>query len=75
MRKIITISLDEEEEKRMRETVKKKGFPSVSSYFKHLIAIEEDMISEEELIRDVKGSIEEYKKGDSVRADSIKDLI
>jgi hypothetical protein len=33
------------------------------------------MISEEELIRDAKDSIEEYKKGDSVRADSIRDLI
>jgi Arc/MetJ-type ribon-helix-helix transcriptional regulator len=40
MRKIITISLNEEEEKSLREAVKKKGFPSISSYFKHLIAIE-----------------------------------
>jgi len=75
MRKVVTISLSEEEEKSVRESVKRKGFSSVSSYFKYLIATEEGMISEEELIQDAKDSIEGYKKGDSVRADPIKDLI
>jgi len=75
MRKIITISLNEEEEKKVRESIKKKGFSSMSSYFKHLIATEEDMISEEELLQDAKDSIEEYKKGGSIRADSMRDLI
>jgi len=75
MRKVITISLSDEEEKRVKESVKRKGFSLASSYFKYLIATEEGMISEEELILDVKDSIDEYKKGDFVRADSIKDLI
>lgn len=75
MRKTLTISLTSELEKEIREKTKKRGFDSLSSYFKYLISLDDDLISAEDLLDDVKKSIEEYKKGDSIRANSIKDLL
>lgn len=75
MRKVLTISITPEVEKEIRDNSKKRGFNSISSYFKYLISLDEDLISKEELICDAKDSIEEYKKGDSIRANSIKDLL
>jgi len=75
MRKILTISVSSEIEKEVKENTKKRGFDSVSSYFKYLISLDEDLISKEDLICDAKESIEEYKNGNSVRASSIKDLL
>lgn len=75
MKKFLPISLTSELEKEIKEKAKKRGFDSVSSYFKYLISLDEGLVSKEDLIADAKESIEEYEKGDSIRAKSIKDLL
>jgi Arc/MetJ-type ribon-helix-helix transcriptional regulator len=74
MRKVLSVSLSSDLEKKIKSKTKKKGFDSVSSYIKYLISIDNDLISEEELLEEVKRAEKEYEKGDFIKAKSMADL-
>jgi Arc/MetJ-type ribon-helix-helix transcriptional regulator len=62
-------------ERDIKQKTKKRGFDSVSDYIKNLVVADEDLISEEELLEDIRRGEEDYKKGKVIRADSIADLV
>jgi len=74
MRKVLSISLSSDLEKKIKSKTKKKGFDSVSSYVKYLISIDNDLISEEELLEEVERAEKEYRTGDFIKAKSMADL-
>ncbi len=75
MRNIISISLQENSVKHLRNTAKKRGFKSVSAYVRYVLKNDDEVISEKELVRNVKESRKEYKKGKSIRSKTIADLV
>jgi len=75
MRKVLSISVTDVLERDIKQKTKKRGFDSVSDYIKNLVVADEDLISEEELLEDIRRGEEDYKKGKVIRADSIADLV
>ncbi len=75
MRKVLSISITDVLEKEIKQKTKKKGFLSVSEYIKSLVVSDEDLISEKELLEDIRVGREEYKKGKFVKAKSLADLV
>ncbi|HNP79472.1 MAG TPA: CopG family transcriptional regulator [Candidatus Pacearchaeota archaeon] len=74
MRKVLSISLPHDLDNKIKSNTKKKGFDSVSSYIKYLISVDDDLISEEELLKEVELSEKEYEKGKAIKAKSMADL-
>jgi len=74
MRKVLSISLTSEAEKEIKSKTKKKGFDSVSSYVKYLISIDDELTSEEDLLKKVEKAEKEYKKGKFIKANSMAEL-
>lgn len=75
MRKILSLSLQKENVKDIKNLSKARGFSSVSSYIKNLVEDDKDIISEKEILKAVRESRKEYKKGKATKADSIADLL
>ncbi len=75
MRQVISLSLPSQDVKRLKSTVKKRGYDSISSYIKTLFQADEQLISETELLKTVKHAEREYKQGKSIKARSIADLV
>ena len=75
MRKVLSLSLPEHTTKKMKTLSKQRGYKSVSSYVKHLVEMDEDLISENELLQSIKQARTEYKKGQTVTAQSMADLL
>jgi len=75
MRHVLSLSLPEDMANDIKKSAKKRGFASVSAYIKYLFGLDQDLISETELLKTVKDARSEYKKGKSVQADSISDFL
>lgn len=75
MRQIISLSLPSETAEKIKQRSKARGHKSVSGYIHHLIELDNDLISESKLLRSIKSSRAEYKKGTTVVADSLLDLL
>ena len=76
MRQVLSISLPGNTINTIKKRVKNGGFNSISEYFKYLFKMDtEDIISEEELIKDIKQARKEYKEGKTIKADSLADLL
>ncbi len=77
MRQVLSVSLPEKTIQTVKEKTKTRGFGNVSNYIKHLIKLDEedDWISEEELLKIVEESRKEYKKGKTIKANSMADLL
>lgn len=75
MRKVLSISITDTIEKEIKQRTRERGFSSVSDYIKSILIIDDDLISEEELLDDIKKGQEDYKKGRVIKAKSIADLI
>ncbi|MCK5211754.1 hypothetical protein KAJ89_03560 [Candidatus Parcubacteria bacterium] len=76
MRQVLSISLPGSMIKNIKQRVKNEGFNSVSEYFKYLFKMDtEDVISEEELLKNIKQARKEYKEGKLKTLKSIKDLM
>jgi hypothetical protein len=75
MRKVLSISTTEAMEKKVKINAKKNGFDTISSYVNYLFSMNDDMISEEELLEYSRKGREDYKNGKVIRAKSIADLI
>ena len=75
MRKVLSISTTEIMEKKVKQNAKKNGFSNISAYVNYLFSMNDDMISEEELLEKSRMAREDYKKGNVIRAKSIVDLV
>lgn len=75
MRSVINISLPEDEAKVIKDRAKKAGFDSVSGYVRSLLALDEELISEEELLAMSRQADKEYKSGKIIKAKSLASLL
>ncbi|MFA6171286.1 MAG: hypothetical protein WCW77_01035 [Patescibacteria group bacterium] len=77
MREILTVSLPGETLRELKKRIKSIGFDSVGKYVKCLIErdLEDDWISEDELVEAVKEARAEYKAGKTIKARSMADLL
>ena len=76
MRQVLSVSLPGSMIKTIKKRVKDEGFNSVSEYFKYLFKMDtEDVISEAELLKDIKQARKEYKEGKLKTLKSLKDLM
>lgn len=75
MRQVLSISLPSQTMATIKQKTQKRGFESVSEYIKHLLALDEDLVSEKELLETVKQARAEYKTGKFIKAGSISDLL
>ena len=75
MRQVLSLSLPKETAKEIKTLSKKRGFDSVSSYIKYLVNSDKELISEISLLGSIKEARSDYKKGDTLRVDSIANLL
>ncbi|MEA3272798.1 MAG: hypothetical protein U9P90_03995 [Patescibacteria group bacterium] len=76
MRQILSLSLPQKEVKNIKTLSKKRGFNSVSAYLRYLFELDKsDLISEEELLKDIEDARKEYKAGKAVKFNSLAELL
>ncbi|HKK54453.1 MAG TPA: hypothetical protein VJ926_02960 [Patescibacteria group bacterium] len=75
MRQVLSLSLPKQSSEKIKKLSKKRGFKSVSEYIKYLIDLDSNLISDAELLKSVKTAHQEYKTGNTIKANSIADLI
>lgn len=73
MRSILTISVPEKERKNIETRAKKAGY-SVSCYMLYASRLEQNMISEDELVKMVKKAEKDHRAGKTKRLRSLEDL-
>lgn len=74
MRQILSISMPGQLINEVKERIEVRGFKSVSDYIKFLIKADNDFISEEELLEDIKEARRDYKLGKLKVLKSLDDL-
>ncbi len=74
MRQVLSISVSPEEKKRILARAKKSG-RNVSAYILYALEIENDLISEDELLARCKRARENYRNGDTKELSSLADLM
>lgn len=76
MREVLSLSLQPEIVKIIKSKAKAKGFASISSYVQYLTTeLDDDLISPEELLADIKQARAEYQRGEYLEAGSISELL
>ena len=75
MRQALSLSLPAVEVQHLKRTVQRRGFSSVSAYIRQLVKDDEDIISEEKLVKRAAAAERNYRAGRVVRARSIADLL
>jgi Arc/MetJ-type ribon-helix-helix transcriptional regulator len=75
MRQIISFSLPAPEVQFINKQVKLRNFKSKSDYLRHLLTLEQDMITETDLLRYTKEARTEHQSGKTKRLNSLKDLL
>jgi len=75
MRQVLSLSLPQEATKEIKIVAKQRGYASVSSYVKYLFESDKDLISEKELLEDVKQAEKEYKAGKGIKANSLSEAL
>lgn len=75
MRQVLSLSLPQAAANEIKKSSKRRGFASVSEYVKYLYEMDQDLIAEKDLLAAVKEARSEYKKGKTVKAESLKDLV
>jgi hypothetical protein len=75
MRQVLSLSLPTQTTCQIKTRSAQRGFNSVSGYIKYLLEMDQDLISESELLKTIKQSRKEYKTGKSVKAKSMADFL
>ncbi|MDD2909803.1 MAG: hypothetical protein ACOX0B_00925 [Minisyncoccales bacterium] len=75
MRKVLTFSVSETENKKFNKKMKEKGFSSKSDYFKYLLTIDDNLTSEEELLEIITKGDKAYGEGRCMPIETLKDLL
>jgi len=74
MRSVLSISLTEKQKKEIEKRAKKVG-TNTSSYILHAVALEKELISEDDLLEMAKKSEKDYKLGKTKKLSSLADLV
>ena len=75
MRQVLSLSMPTADVRQIKNFAKKRGYSSVSSYVKYLLKVDEDLISETELLKMAREARKEYRAGKSIKAKSLADLV
>ena len=75
MRQVLSLSLPLQTTKEIKKTAKQKGFASVSNYIKFLFESDNDSITKEQLLKDVKEAERDYNAGKCIKATSITEAL
>lgn len=75
MRDIITVSLTKEAKQALKTRVKKRRFRGTSEYIRYLLEQDEDVITQEELIKIADRAKKDYKKGKLKKYASLADIV
>jgi Arc/MetJ-type ribon-helix-helix transcriptional regulator len=75
MRQVLSISVPQQVAQTIKQKVQNRGFSSVSKYIQYLLKLDDELISEQELLADFKIAQQEYDRGETVVAKSIADLV
>ena len=75
MRQVLSLSLPQQTTKQIKKSAKQKGFASVSSYVKYLFEADNDVITIEQLLKDVKEAERDYQAGKCIKANSITEAL
>ena len=75
MRTVLSISLPAREVTRVRSLAKKRGYQTTSSYIQHLLKADQEIISEAQLLKDIRQAHKEYRAGKSIKVKSLMDLV
>ncbi len=75
MRHVTSLSLPARDSEAIKKQAKQRGFKSLSAYVKHLVELDKEIISEKELLRNVRETRKEYRAGKSIKADSISPMV
>ena len=75
MRKILSLSLDNQAITKAKKQSARFGFNNVSQYVRHLINAQDELTSEEAILLAAKAARREYQTGQTIKADSLADLL
>ncbi|MEA2064845.1 MAG: hypothetical protein U9O66_00930 [Patescibacteria group bacterium] len=75
MRQILSVSLPSQTIQFIKKRVKQQKFDSVSGYIKYLLELDNNLISEKELLKSIKEARQDYRKGKLKILKSLKDLM
>jgi len=75
MRNILTLSLSNELKESAQKMAKKRGYSTVSGYVRFLLTEDKDVITDDELWREIQIARREYKQGKTIKAKSLRDLL
>jgi len=75
MREVLSLSFPQQTTKKIKQTAKQRGFNTVSGYIKYLFESDSDLISADELLRDVNLAEKEYEDGRTIKAKTLADLL
>ena len=75
MRKVLSLSLDAKTISQVKKQSRQAGFDNVSQYMRHLLAAQDDIITEDELALELKAAKQEYAAGKTIQARSLADFL
>lgn len=75
MRKVISFSLDAKTINKVKKQSRQFGFANVSQYVRHLVVGQDDVITEDELVRELEEAKREYAAGKTIQARSLADFL
>ena len=71
----LSLKLQSEVIQNIKEKAHELGFKSINSFFTDLFQKKDDLISEDELLADIKQAQKEYKEGKTIKADSLEETL
>lgn len=75
MRDIITVSLPKESRQLLKKRIKERGFQGVSEYVRYLLELDQNVISQDELLKITEKADRDYEKGLLKKRSSLRDLL
>lgn len=75
MREIITISLPTKTRQMLKKRLKERGFRGASEYFRFLMSLDSDLISQKKLLQMAKEADHDYTNGLLKKRSSLRELI
>ena len=75
MRSVLTISLPQRQAQKVKQQARRRGFETLSHYFRFLVESDQDLISEAELLKISKEAEADYRAGKLKHYRSIDEVL
>lgn len=75
MRAIITISLPQQSSQLLKKRIKRRNFKGVSEYFRFLLDLDDDLITQDQVREYARQADRDYNKGILKRRSSLRELL